>query len=111
MSEKLLIERLKSLAAEVHGPVKEALLDSAMALTEADALAARLADAVRLLEGWHTAYHADAGMEGLDDDTTTWLAGISPFTPDSADVLRTPDDPLSPHYDPTHTATVDGVKP
>jgi hypothetical protein len=39
MSEKLLIERLKSLAVEVRGPVKEALLDAAMALSEADAQA------------------------------------------------------------------------
>ena len=46
MSEKLLIERLKSLAEEVRGPVKDAMLDAAMALTEADALAARLAEAI-----------------------------------------------------------------
>ena len=45
MSEVMLVERLKSLSAEFCGPVREALLDAAMALTEADALVARLAEA------------------------------------------------------------------
>lgn len=38
---------------------------------------ARLAEALFLLNRWHEAYHADGGMEMLDDDTTTCLAGIT----------------------------------
>lgn len=44
MSEKLLIKRLTSLSAKVRGPVKEALLDAAMALEEAERAAAELRD-------------------------------------------------------------------
>lgn len=36
MTERLLIERLKSLAKDVRGPVKEALLDAGIALAEAE---------------------------------------------------------------------------
>jgi hypothetical protein len=48
-----------------------------------DAIAARLAEAERLLERWHACYHDGItcdnteDMEGIDDDTTTWLAGIT----------------------------------
>lgn len=54
---------------------------------ELTSLRARVAEADRLLREWHHYYHnpASTDAEGTDDDTSTWLAGLSGNKRDSRD--------------------------
>lgn len=58
---------------------------------EIERLTRRLEGATRLLNAWHFEYHYGRRLEGIDDDTTTWLGGID--VPD-----RTADQPAAAQY-------------
>ena len=75
MSEKLLIERLQALSTEVRGPVREALLDAAMALTESDALAAKAESLLR--EGCGYIDDVPDARSGYKDRVRAFLAAGS----------------------------------
>ena len=65
-------------SAAMPGPIPKQFIDM-VAASDHDALAARLAEAVALLERWHKTYHGTVTyepeeiMECVDDDTTTFL--------------------------------------